>query len=82
MNILPNFKELHKPKLKKPTVEVYEDREGMKTILNDIVRTKKEWLAIGSKGRGPPVLHEFFIERFHKERVKNKINLKVLYRGV
>jgi len=77
-NILPNLKELHKPKFKKPTVEVYEDKEGMKTILNDIVRTKKEWLAIGSTGRGPQVLHEFFIERFHKERVKNKIKLKVL----
>ena len=77
-NILPNLKELHKPKFKKPTVEVYEDKEGMKTILNDIVRTKKEWLAISSTGRGPQVLHEFFIERFHKERVKNKIKLKVL----
>lgn len=78
LTILPTLKELHKPKFKKPTVEVYEDKEGMKTILNDIVRTKKEWIAIGSTGRGPQVLPEFFIERFHKDRVKNRIRLKVL----
>ncbi len=78
LTILPVLKELHKPKFKKPTVEVYEDKEGMKTILHDIVRTKKEWIAIGSTGRGPQVLPEFFIERFHKDRVKNKIRLKVL----
>lgn len=78
LTILPALKELHKPKFKKPTVEVYEDKEGMKTILNDIVRTKKEWIAIGSTGRGPQVLPEFFIERFHKDRVKNRIRLKVL----
>lgn len=76
--ILPLLKKLHKPKFKKPTVEAYEDKEGMKTILNDIVRIQKEWMAIGSTGRGPQVLPKFFIERFHKERVKNKIKLKVL----
>ncbi|MBI2547837.1 hypothetical protein HYW21_00650 [Candidatus Woesearchaeota archaeon] len=78
LRILPLLKELHKPKIKKPLVEVYEDKEGMKTILNDIIRTKKEWLALGSTGKGPHVLPLFFLERFHKERVKNNIRLKVL----
>lgn len=78
LGILPFLKELHKPKFKKPLVEVYEDKEGMKTILNDLIRTKKEWIAIGSTGRGPQVLPSFFLERLHRERVKNKIKLKVL----
>ena len=51
----------------------------MKTILNYIIRTKKEWLALGSTGGGPYVLHDFFIERFHKDRIKNKIKLRVLF---
>ena len=79
LSILPNLKKLDENKSKKPLVEVYEDKEGMKTILNDIIRTKKEWLAIGSTGEGPYILNDFFIEKFHKERIKNKIKLKVLF---
>lgn len=78
LTVLPQLKELHKPKFEKPTVEVYENKEGMKTILNDIIRTKKDWFAIGSTGKGPQVLHSSFIEKFHKERIKNKIHLHVL----
>ncbi len=76
--ILPKLNQLAQQKFNKPVVEVYEDKEGMKTILNDILRTKKQWLAIGSTGKGPLVLPSFFIEKFHKERIKNKITLKVL----
>ena len=79
LKILPTLKRLSEEKHKKPRVEIYEGQEGMKTILNDIVRTKKEWLAIGSTGGSPYVLHDFFIERFHKDRVKNKVRLKVLF---
>src|SRR3989344_549104 len=77
--LLPQLKELQAKGSKKPLVEVYEDKEGMKTILNDIIRAKKEWLAIGSTGQSPYVLNEFYIEHFHKDRIKNKINLKVLF---
>ncbi len=76
--ILPTLRALHKPHVKKPTVEVYEGAEGMKTILNDIIRTKQTWLAIGSTGKGPKVLSPIFIERFHRDRIKNNIVLKVL----
>ena len=79
LKILPALKNYQQNSHKKPLVEVYEDKEGMKTILNDIVRAKKEWLAIGSTGQSPYVLYDFYIERFHKDRVKNKINLKVLF---
>jgi sugar-specific transcriptional regulator TrmB len=79
LKILPNLKKAYGKHGERPIVEVYEGKEGMKTILNDIIRSKKEWLVIGSTGGGPYVLHDFFIEKFHKERVKNKIKLKVLF---
>lgn len=79
LKILPNLKKYQTKYNEKPIVEIYEGKEGMKTILNDIIRTKKEWLAIGSTGGSLHVLHDFFIEKFHKERVRNKIKLKVLF---
>lgn len=79
LKILPSLKEQSNNRSKKPKVEIYEGQEGMKTILNDIIRTKKDWLAIGSTGGGPYVLHDFFIERLHKDRIKNKIKLSVLF---
>ncbi len=39
---LPALLRLHKPKKPKPIVEVYEGKEGMKTILNDIIKTCKD----------------------------------------
>jgi len=76
--ILPALLNLHQPHTKKPTVEVYEGAEGMKTILNDIIRTKQIWMAIGSTGKGPQILSPIFVERFHRDRIRNKVNLKVL----
>ena len=76
--ILPALQALHQPHTQKPTVEVYEGAEGMKTILNDIIRTKQTWMAIGSTGKGSQVLPQFFVEKFHRERIKNKVMLKVL----
>ena len=79
LKILPSLKEQSNAHWRKPRVGIYEGQEGIKTILNDIIRTKKDWLAISSTGGGPLVLHDFFIERLHKERAKNKIKLKVLF---
>ncbi len=78
LRILPKLLEMHGPKKKKPLVEVYEGREGMKTILNDIIRTKDVWLLIGSNGKATEVLPKYFLEKLHIERVKNKIPFKVL----
>ncbi|MBI2564367.1 helix-turn-helix domain-containing protein [Candidatus Woesearchaeota archaeon] len=78
LSILPNLKAFHQIAFSKPFVEVYEDKEGMKTILNDILRTRKDWFAIGTTGKSRQILPLFFIQRFHKERIKNKIKLKTL----
>jgi len=80
-HILPLLQSLREPRFSKPLVEVYEDKEGMKTILNDIIRTKKDWFSIGSTGKSRQVLPLFFIQKFHKERLKNRIKLFALMNG-
>jgi len=75
--LIPQLLKLHKKKQLKPRVEFYEGKEGIKTILNDIIKTKKEWIVIGGAGKGPVVL-SYYAERFQKLRVKAKIKLKAI----
>lgn len=75
--LLPELLLLHQPKTKKPTVEVLEGKEGIKTILNDLLRIKKEWLAFNVPGKGPEILGPN-IHAFENERQKSGINLKVI----
>ncbi|MDO8516881.1 MAG: helix-turn-helix domain-containing protein [Nanoarchaeota archaeon] len=74
-NILPNLLQLTAFTKEKPIVEILEGKEGIKTILNDILKIKKEWVAFGSSGKGQEVL-SFYAEHFEKEREKLKINLR------
>jgi len=74
-DILPNLLSLASLEKEKPIVEIFERKEGIKTILNDILKIKEEWLAFGSSGKGQEVL-SFYAEHWEKEREKLKINLR------
>jgi len=74
-NILPSLIGLAHLQKEKPLVEIFEGKEGIKTILNDILRVKKTWLAFGSSGKSPEVL-SYYSEHWEKEREKRKIPLR------
>lgn len=76
-SILPKLISLHKPKKEKPVVEVLEGREGLKTILNDVLRQKEEWYAFNVPGKGPEIL-SFTVYAFEIDRQKAKIPLNVI----
>ncbi len=75
--IIPKLKEISKYQKKDIRVEVYKGVEGLKTILNDIIKTKKELLGFGIeeiefKKRLPIFIEQFFRkeEEYHiKERI-------------
>lgn len=76
---LPELSALKNKKLKeKAKVEVYEGKEGVKTVFNDVLRVGKEFLCFGSTGLSPNII-PYELSRFHKERIKRKINWKVIY---
>jgi len=75
--ILPKLNLLHNPRTKKPIVEILEGKEGIKSILNDILRIKKEWFAFNIPGKGPEILGPN-VEAFEKDRQKEKIILNVI----
>jgi sugar-specific transcriptional regulator TrmB len=75
--ILPELIALHTPKKERPIVEILEDKEGLKTILNDVLRQKKEWYAYDVPGKGPEIL-SFAVHAFERDRQKAKIPLNVI----
>lgn len=76
-SILPDLLSLCKPKTSKPIVEILEGKEGIKTILNDLLRQKEEWFAFNIPGKGPEVLGST-VYSFEKQRQKAKIRLNVI----
>ena len=78
--VLSSLEKLQKEKgLKKPKVAVYEGIEGMKTVMNDILRSgTTELLSYGSS-RSSIDLIPVFITQWHKRRVKQKIGLRIIY---
>jgi len=78
-SILPELKELYKPLDKGLKIEIYEGSEGIKAILNDILKTQKRIVSFGASDRIKDYLPDFVIDRYIKEREKNKIIARQLY---
>lgn len=76
---LPELLSLKNKKLEEKTkVEVYEGKEGVKTIFNDVLKVGKEFLCFGSTGISPDII-PYELTHFHKQRIKRKINWRVIY---
>lgn len=77
---LPELKALFSPLKEKPKVEIYEGAEGIKTILNDIVRTGQELLSFNTLGKEfLEYLPEHIIKRYLDERKKKRIKSRQFY---
>jgi sugar-specific transcriptional regulator TrmB len=75
--ILPELEKIQ-PLIKEETVEVYEGKEGLKTILEDILRTKKDILTYGSEGNFSKILRHYF-KHYLKRLEKTGIKMKVIF---
>lgn len=78
LEIIPELKSIHKKESIRPVIEVYEGKEGIKNILQDILITKDVMLSLGSTGKSPSII-PYYLDLFHKQRIKLKIPLKIIY---
>lgn len=76
-SILPELEQIQ-PASSGETVEVYEGKEGLKTILEDIIRTKQNILTYGSEGNFSQVLRHYF-KHYLKRLEKSGIKMKVIF---
>jgi len=75
--IIPELQKI-KPNKEENQVEVYEGKEGLKTILNDILETKQDILTYGSNGNFSRIM-EFYFYHHLKQLEKMKIKMKVIF---
>jgi len=77
-SILPELSSIRGSTTKKPGVQFYEGKEGIKTIHEDIIKNKpEEVLVYGNTGKHYEVM-EWYFPRYIRERVKNKIKARVI----
>ena len=75
--MLPELVNLANIPKKETNVEVYEGKDGLKTVLRQIIRDKKDHFVLGDEGDFAKILPIFF-KQFIRECEKNKIKEKVL----
>jgi sugar-specific transcriptional regulator TrmB len=76
--ILPNLNRIYKSYKTKPIIEVYEGKEGIKTILQDILNEEKDFVGFGATDRASEILPEF-TKRYIILREKKKIKARQIY---
>lgn len=80
--IIPELTSLKNMTEKKANVEVFEGKEGMKTAMSYALKNKpKEILVYGSSGVSYKLL-PFFMEHWHKQRIKQKTFLRAIYNNI
>lgn len=75
--VLPEILEKFKKTESRIHAEIYEGTEGLKSVMELILKKKEEWFTIGSTGKGPSIL-PFYLEKFAEKRVEFGIKRKVL----
>lgn len=76
---MPELINLTKTKEQETKVEIYKGKEGIRTILKDILRTKKDYHVMGEEGRFQKIV-PIDLARFLKQLEKIKIKEYVLVR--
>lgn len=78
-SILPELFEIAQKLKSKTEVSVHKGKEGLKNIMEDIVKSKpKEWLSLTSAAKASKIL-PFYLPQFHEKRIKEKIILKIVF---
>ena len=75
--ILSELLQLQKTPKEKNSVFVFKGIKAIKSVLNDIISTKKENLVIGA--HKPPEPIRSYLMNFHKERVRLKLSDRLIF---
>lgn len=81
--LIPDLLKMKLPKEKKVAVEVYEGKEGLRTMFKETIEsskeTKKEFLVFGAIAGTLRELDPVYHERYYKERKKFKIKSRYIF---
>lgn len=81
--LIPDLFKLRLPKEKKVIVEVYEGKEGLRTMFKETIEsskeTKKEFLIFGAIAGTLRELDPIYHERYYRERKRYKIKSRYIF---
>lgn len=78
--VMPELKKIEAfEEHKKPKIEVYEGVEGLKTILNDVLRIEKKELIVYGSSKSSFEVMPLFMENWHNRRIKQKLKVRIIY---
>lgn len=76
-DIIPDLNQIKNIPKSKTVVELYQGKEGMKTVLKDIIREKKDYSVFGEEGQFQEIL-PVFIHQFLRDVKHNKMKERLL----
>lgn len=79
--ILPEMLNYYEKTKEKEETNFYKGREGLKTVFEDQIETKKEILVLGASPLAYDIL-QFYFKWFDKRRKENKIKTKVIFNKI
>ncbi|MBU1199338.1 MAG: hypothetical protein KKF46_00090 [Nanoarchaeota archaeon] len=82
LQILPELKKIQKENPENIRIEVYEGKEGIKTVMNDLIREGKNFVTWGATNKVKEYLPDFFINKYLNERKKKNIKAKQLFTDI
>ena len=77
-NILPDLEKRRKLSKEPQEATIYTGRRGLKSVAEEVLKTKKEMLAFGAEGKFVK-LFTHYAEQWHTRRGKLKIPVKIIY---
>jgi len=76
--ILPDLLKIKEPIKTAPKAEIFAGKNGMKTMLEDVLKTNKKIFILGAKSYFSEKLI-YYHPQWHKRRIKQKISMKILF---
>jgi len=76
--IIPELRSMKKEVREKPVIEVYEGKEGLKTIMDDILKMKPNSMLYAISSSDIFKYLQYSFPSFVKRRIKSKIHAKVI----
>ncbi len=71
-------KQFETMKTKEPEVVVLKGKKGLKTLLNHVLETAKEWHVFGAQGSFKKLFPQEY-QLIHSKRLRKKIPIKIIY---
>jgi len=85
VDVMPQLLALTKFEEKETKVEVYQGKEGLRTILKDILRTGKDYIAFGEEGKMQEIVPTeltIFLKRIEQLGIKERILVREDLRNI